>query len=826
MEEIMKKRFYLIVPIFGILVSLFFVGSTVDFKIRDLFFKLNNKFDESKKVILVNIDDSSIENVGSFPWTRDIYAESILVLKELGAKNITLDLNFVDSSSKMLFVDCDQYLSNYIKVVQNVNIPMMMVNQRDVSRYDEKFVKEKFALKNAKGHNDTVTKSFDSIWPCLDAFSYSTKDYGFVNAEPDRDGKLRKIHLVAKCDDKYYGQLMFNVLLRELGNPVVEISNEKILLKDCNINEQKKDIELPRDETGAVILNFPKKDFFDYNAVTAWNVYRIKLLENDLVANVLQMEDDGFFSFTPDFHSPYVSCLKMIDAKEFLFSDLTIDEKLLNERFEKYLKIKNEFFTQVQIYLDSSIEELLLEEAEGDDETTEYIKEYFITLRKQNEELTISKEKVKSLVQDSFCIIGTCASSTTDYNATLYQERYPNVGVNYVLANMILSGENFIKNCKWYYSFIFAIILSFMYTFYFSRKKSILSKVIVGIVFVILSILIPFILFVKVNIYFGMIIPLCSITVTFAILILFSTFVFSKEKHFLQNAFGKYLLPTVIENYIENPENLKLGGNKVWMTAMFTDIRGFSTISEKLEDPQKLVSLLNKYLTTMSDIILANGGTIDKYEGDAIIAFFGAPIYDERHAINACRAAVQMKKAEIEFNKMIHESGECDDEIFTRIGINTGDIVVGNMGTNSKMNYTMMGSAVNLASRLEGVNKQYGTKGIIISETTKNEISNNFAIRTLDRVRVVGIKKAIRIFEVIDETEFTTDDKWRLIEKWQKAIYAYETKEFESAKKLFDYIHRVDKEDSVAKLYSARCTKYLKTPPTEKWDNIINLTEK
>ena len=300
----------------------------------------------------------------------------------------------------------------------------------------------------------------------------------------------------------------------------------------------------------------------------------------------------------------------------------------------------------------------------------------------------------------------------------------------------------------------------------------------------------------------------------------------SKEKIFLQSAFGRYLSPKVIDSYIKNPDSLKLGGQKLWMTAMFTDIRGFSTISEQLDNPERLVAFLNKYLTKMSDIILENGGTIDKYEGDAIIAFFGAPIYYEDHAVRACRAAVQMKKAEAELNEEILASGECPCEIFTRIGINTGDIVVGNMGTNNKMNYTMMGNAVNLASRLEGVNKQYDTRGILISEATQKEIGTNFALRALDKVRVVGVKTPLRIFELIDETEFTSDEQWALIEKWHKALSQYEKREYEKAKKLFDSICRADKKDETAKLYSARCTKLIKNPPPAKWDGVFNLQSK
>ncbi len=194
------------------------------------------------------------------------------------------------------------------------------------------------------------------------------------------------------------------------------------------------------------------------------------------------------------------------------------------------------------------------------------------------------------------------------------------------------------------------------------------------------------------------------------------------QKRFIKSAFSQYLSPKVIDQIIQDPSQLKLGGEKREMTAIFTDVRAFSTISEALGDPAKLVELLNFYLTRMSNIVLDNQGTIDKYEGDAIIAFFGAPVHMANHAALACRAAIMMKRTEREVNRDALSGGlitrkvmealagkgatkSVDDPypLFTRLGINTGDMVVGNMGTPNKMDYTIMGNAVNLAARLEGV---------------------------------------------------------------------------------------------------------------------------
>ena len=207
-----------------------------------------------------------------------------------------------------------------------------------------------------------------------------------------------------------------------------------------------------------------------------------------------------------------------------------------------------------------------------------------------------------------------------------------------------------------------------------------------------------------------------TVVVTF-LLVSILKFIFSEqEKSFLRKAFTMYLSSDVVNQIVEDPSLLKLGGQEKQITALFTDIKSFSTLSEKVT-PEHLVEILNKYLTVMSDIVLEQKGTIDKYIGDAIVSFFGAPIDLPDHASRACLAAVRMKQAEEKLNEEMMAANETPMPIYTRIGVNTGAMVVGNMGTNNKMNYTIMGNDVNLAARLEGVNKAYGT-WILVSEST------------------------------------------------------------------------------------------------------------
>jgi len=333
------------------------------------------------------------------------------------------------------------------------------------------------------------------------------------------------------------------------------------------------------------------------------------------------------------------------------------------------------------------------------------------------------------------------------------------------------------------------------------------------------------IFFITTKIYIGFAVPLIATALTFISLVTFKFLTASREKAFLHSAFSRYLAPEIITDIINDPTKLNLGGEKRVMTAIFTDIRSFSTISEKI-DPQQLVKLLNLYLTRMSNIVMWNLGTIDKYIGDAIVAFFGAPIYHENHAILACRSAVAMKEAEKEINKMVIEENLSPLQLFTRIGINTGEMVVGNMGAENKMDYTIMGNAVNLTARLEGVNTQYRTGGILISEYTREQIGDEFLLRKLDRVRVVGINTPLRLYELLNLKEKATDAEITAVQHWEKNLELYEKQQFPQALQGFKSLQQVNPDDNVAGLYIERCEGYIKEPPPPEWHAVRNLTEK
>src|SRR3989344_5368163 len=263
------------------------------------------------------------------------------------------------------------------------------------------------------------------------------------------------------------------------------------------------------------------------------------------------------------------------------------------------------------------------------------------------------------------------------------------------------------------------------------------------------------------------------------LLILLSYFSESKEKKFIHDSFKYYLSTEVIDQLISDPAKLKLGGERKNLSILFSDIRGFTSISE-LMTPEDLSRILNKYLTKMTEVIMGQRGLVDKYIGDAIMAFWGAPINNPNHAEDACRSAIGMIRGLDKLNEYWSSENK-KQELKIGVGINTGDAVVGNFGSKDRFNYTVIGDEANLASRLEGLNKAYGTE-ILITESTKKEIESCSDIKTreLDLITVKGRSTPVLIYEVLvrpaEESNLISFKKGRefyAAGKWQEAIEAF-----------------------------------------------------
>jgi adenylate cyclase len=296
-----------------------------------------------------------------------------------------------------------------------------------------------------------------------------------------------------------------------------------------------------------------------------------------------------------------------------------------------------------------------------------------------------------------------------------------------------------------------------------------------------------------------------------------------KEKRMIKGMFQHYLAKPLVDELIANPEKLKLGGDKKELTVFFSDIESFTSISEGLP-PEKLLDNLNEYLSAMTDIVLEYDGMLDKYIGDAILAVWGAPIVREDHAILACKAALQMKRRLRELREIWGREGK--PQFRVRIGLNTGWMTIGNVGSHQRLSYTVIGDVVNLASRLEGINKQYNTR-VIISESTYKETKEEFQARELDLIAVKGKTEPVRIYELLEEIKNPlSPDKQAFLRKYLDGINQYREKNWEKAIASFEEALAIINTDFPAKLYIERCRHFLQNPPPQDWNGVWIYTAK
>ncbi len=295
-----------------------------------------------------------------------------------------------------------------------------------------------------------------------------------------------------------------------------------------------------------------------------------------------------------------------------------------------------------------------------------------------------------------------------------------------------------------------------------------------------------------------------------------------EERDFIKNTFERYVSTAVATEIIKNPDMVHLGGQKKTLTIFFTDIGNFTNLSEALS-PEDVVKNLNQYFRGMCTAILKYNGTINEFLGDAILAFWGAPIAQEDHALLACQSALRCREFLVDLEKKWVAEGLPPRTY--RFGINTGEVVVGNIGSSSRFKYTAVGDDVNLASRLEAANKHYGTQ-ILISEKTHSLIKDVLVTREIDIVRVVGKSNPIKVYELVAEKGYIDKKKARQLEHFNAGVRAYRARQWENAISCFMQVLHLTPEDKPTKMYVQRCQEYQQIAPAQDWDGVYNFTTK
>jgi adenylate cyclase len=430
----------------------------------------------------------------------------------------------------------------------------------------------------------------------------------------------------------------------------------------------------------------------------------------------------------------------------------------------------------------------------------------------------------KGTFENQVVFIGASAAGLSDIKSTPLSslEEFPGMEIHANVLNNLIDG-NFLHQLSTWQVLLVLFVLTFLTTGLIAYLRPMNG---IGVLALELLVVVSagIALFATERIWFPTGFFFITTIITYSATSAYKYFTEEREKKQIKTAFGQYVQPEFVHELIEDPEKLRLGGEKKELTVMFSDLAGFTTISESMP-PEHLVSFLNEYLGAMTDIIFQNGGTVDKFIGDAIMAFWGAPIEQRNHAILGCRSALQMIDKLNELAPKWVEEGK--PYVFARYGLNSGPMVVGNMGSDNRFNYTVLGDSVNLAARLEPANKEFDTTAMI-SEFTYGRLNDEFICRQLDMMIVKGKTKPVRVYELMADRaaskDHTTLEKGVAI--YRDALRYYYDMQWNKAINKFEKVIEILPDDGPSQTYIQRCNQFIAEPPDEDWDGVYRMLHK
>ncbi|HTP12043.1 MAG TPA: adenylate/guanylate cyclase domain-containing protein [Bacteroidota bacterium] len=427
-----------------------------------------------------------------------------------------------------------------------------------------------------------------------------------------------------------------------------------------------------------------------------------------------------------------------------------------------------------------------------------------------------------SLFRGKNVFVGGTAPGLLDIRPTPFTsiEAYPGMEIHATMLSNLLN-RHFLRETPSWLAASLVVVLAFLSALIFFRVKKLSASITAFIIILLVYIGLTFLLFYGEKIWIPIMGPSVALVSTFAFAAFFSYSTEGRQRRELRRAFNRYLSPTVVSQIVESSGALELGGNTVEGTVYFSDIKDFTNIAEAMQ-PKELVTYLNEYFSLASDLILKRDAMLDKYIGDAIMAIFGAPVPKPDHAKLACLTALEIQRSLGAYYK---KKSAQTPEFITRIGLNSGKMIVGNIGSTKRLDYTAIGDTVNLASRLEGVNKFFGTR-IMISENVYQRAKDAIEARELDLIRVKGKNVPIRIYELLGEYGTLNENEKEFHALFHEALEQYRKQQFEPAGRQFENLLSVKPGDGPCTTYAERCKLLAIQKLPEHWDGVFTLTTK
>lgn len=849
--------------------------STMDQKSVDFRIVARGPRKGSDRVALLTIDEKAVTAVGRWPWPREVIAKAYENAIKYGAKVIALDAVFSEPSSQpaqemISSVRSKVSLSEEVNLLINAEIERRNSDRilaETIARHSDKFVMGTFFEREEiyqlyPGHIERcrhlifkTTSSF-GIWDREEAFPVIIDDslpyfpdtlatiyqqhLGYIASQIRQNhptpttsqGFLELQYKISNAQEQYCTQFLDpenDELYSVIAEAWPQIKNEL-------------DVEQAHFEEWAE--NFKSQSFQNAMSIGDYWVMNTELISagarHTAFFNALQDPDGSIrrarllvrtgthympalafkayivaMNYVPEITFQYDAAVQKKVVKDFRISHGETGEALFDLPVDRSGNLIINFAGPQKMFPYISMADLLTNSETSLIEQRVYEPESKSWIEKKFE------VKKSEFLKDKILVFGATATGIYDLRVTPFDENFPGAETHVNIIDNLLR-QDFLTTSRLEENRMplallgIGIVLSALLT-----HLGAISGILLTLFLLVGTVIIDEHFFFSQGIVIAIIFPLLLISGLYVVLTFYKYLTEERGKRELKQTFQKYVSPAVVDEILADPENIELGGKKVNLTVFFSDVRGFTTISEKL-DPKSLSDLLNFYLTPMTEIVFKNKGTLDKYMGDAVMAFFGAPIHYPNHAASACRCALQSLEKLKEIQAELEKRGLPMIDI--GIGLNTGDMSVGNMGSETVRSYTVMGDAVNLGSRLEGINKQYGTR-IIISEFTYAEVKDDFVCREIDLVRVKGKVLPVKIYELVAEKQ-VSDTQKTLLQKFNSGYHHYHQKRFQDAIEAFNQGLDSDPSDPVSKLYIKRCEDFISKPPPADWDGVFIMTSK
>ncbi len=831
------------------------VTEALDYRFNDLKYKVTTSRHSDAPVVLVAVDDDSVQEIGRWPWSRDLISSILEQVVDNGASTVGLDVIF--SEPEKAYPENDQRLADVVtKHGAKIVLGTFSNNELHFQPYQDFCVTEAFL----KTGGDQIVKldaalvvedegdAFDDVpWDQLfqplfetvsaDVRAKYLKEHN--KADVSELSTFQNNHLRALTQGEWFKYCSVwltpdDYLLNENKDKLMAIYSDIFVEK---LTRHGENTHAKIDEFKKSVLNFPSPQFGEW-------VPNIAAVQNPAVMTgsfVAHLDVDGSIRRYPLFYrsgnrigTSYIPSLALNmylsakgyravaevkhsrghrEIKSFKIFD-SADNVIQSLPVDPQGRVMIKYYGPQNTLPYVSAKELL-----NDDEMLTVNQR---VLNTEHNKVIIEKKRVskKDYFKGRAVLVGATSMGIYDLRNTPVENNYPGPEIHLtMLANLF--DHNYLKVLPREEVVLPFLILGFglLLSVLLAQLEALKSMISFGF-FVVAGGAADYVIFSKFQMMYSSFLVFLLVGVLHSVAIVFKYMSEEKKKQALKRTFSKYVSPAVVDEILKAEENLKLGGKKQEMTVFFSDVRGFTKFSEKM-DPEVLTQFLNEYLTPMTEVIFNNKGTLDKYMGDGLMAFFGAPIPHQDHAYSACKAALQsLERLQIlkeEFKKKNWP------DIDIGIGINTGMMSVGNMGSQIVQSYTVIGDAVNLGARLEGTTKQYGVR-ILVSESTYTAAKEHFLFREVDRVRVVGKKDPVGAFELL--CEIKDSGRATYVERYHEAYHTYIQRDFVNAKAQFEVLEKEQPLDLLVRIYKNRCQDFINEPPASDWDGVFEMKAK